>query len=192
MGDAVWISMITGTTGVVSGLLGYGVSRGQLNLEGRRVDAESQSDQRTQQRETIAARRDLYLEYLSTVDETWKNLMGPDLGPLDWHEWWSRYSEVDNRVELLGSDSVQSATYPLWSALDRLATRVTQEKPEDVERPVWARRVWAEMGEDVNDKRADVMAAMRIDVGSADTDKRNQHDRQQRGSQEAPTGIEPV
>jgi hypothetical protein len=167
MGDAVWISLITGTTGIVSGLLGYGVSRGQLHLERRRIDAESDSEQRKQLRETIASRRDLYLEYLSVVDETWKRLTRPDLEPLDWHEWWSRYSEVDNRVELLGSNSVQTATYPLWDVLNRLGSRVMKERPDEIELAPWAVQVWSEESERFNSKRADVLAAMREDVGSA-------------------------
>lgn len=159
MSDVVLTTGITGLTAVLSGLLGYGAARGQLLVEARRLDHEIQNSGLGE----LEKRRDLYLEYMAVIDSSWKVTRRPEhLNHEEIEKWWDAYNEVDNRVELLGSDRVHKATYPLWRVMATLRGSLRDAKREELNEV--ANRTWEEISDSYSDTRDALVKAMREDM----------------------------
>lgn len=162
MSDVVLTTGITGLTAVLSGFLGYGAARGQLLVESRRLDHEIQKSSIVQQEK----RRDLYLEYMAVIDSSWKVTRRPErLSHEEIERWWDAYNEVDNRVELLGSDRVHKATYPLWKVVASLRGAL-QEAGQDELNEV-AEKTWQKISDAYSETRDALVRAMREDMKAA-------------------------
>lgn len=157
--DAIWTSLITGSTGVLTGFLGYGAARLQPMLEARRLGMERDRADRD-------SRRALYLEYLAAIDEV-SRAHHDDTATPEWHsDWWNRFENVDNRLELLGSSQVRRASYPLYNRLTDLWNHVRREASRSGDQTY--QQIYdthfGRVQDSLTEHRREMVDAMRLDV----------------------------
>ncbi len=184
MSDTVLVAIVTASTGLLSGMLGYASARAQLGLEAARLEREGQTEAEAKLAAAVAARQTLYIEYLNTLDR-WHGLVA-NFEIDEWNEWSEEYQRVDNRVELLGSDDVRESTYPLHRAMTAMGDATVQarrtaeeqedfagleESKQDVRIADAVREVLPEHLPPILAARANVLAAMREDLGRSRGDK---------------------
>jgi hypothetical protein len=112
---AVLTSLITGGTGVLSGLIGYGTARGQRTIELRRLAGEERESEHTRRDRALEARRALYLDYMEAYDHFMGLYNEFDVTPQQVSERIAALRKRVNAVRLLGSQRVRLAVEDLYS-----------------------------------------------------------------------------
>jgi hypothetical protein len=104
---------------------------------------------------------------LTVVDEVTKAFLD-DGASAEWHtDWFARYSEVDNRLELLGSATVRIASYAVYNATLEITTgvrdpSVREGPPDDYQSEFDA--AYKDARDTFEQARAEMLDAMRDDV----------------------------
>lgn len=166
--DAVWTSAITGATGIVSALLGYGAARAQRLIELRKMESQEGAAAREAQERLREARHALYLDYLARMDALRPMLIPPQPDKPTQQEvleWWEAYVDADRRVEMSGHNGVRNATGPVYQVLDRITV---WEEPDPQGRI--RTRLLEEHWEEFNKARGALIISMREDVGPSEAD----------------------
>jgi hypothetical protein len=157
--DPVYSSLVTGTTAVLSGLIGYGAARGQRLLELRKLESEDSAARRKATADAKRERRDLYLAYLAEVDALRPMLLTREPTREELNEWWEAFLDAGRKLELSAVDRVCKATGPLYDLLNKATEWI---EPDAVA------RIKARLDDGVeplNKARGDVLDEMRADVG---------------------------
>lgn len=131
-------------------------------MEERRVAHEESVAEAERQDSLRAERQQLYLEYLGVIDQ-WSRILQRDFSRERWLQWWDQYNEVDNRVELLGSEAVRTATYTVFSAIHEMRKDADFEA-EDLDKEGW--RLSEQHGDAISEARQEILHAMRADLRS--------------------------
>jgi hypothetical protein len=163
--DVVIVAAITGATGVLGGFFGFQASRAQIAIEARKLDHEVSAREATFEKQAKEERRELYLEYMGAIDEAWKLVGRSPLTEAMYNSWWESYAVIDNRVELFAGGEIRDAAFPLWKVLNAYVKDVsTLAENSSVEKA--APEAWGRHADAVHERRADLLAAMRREVGA--------------------------
>jgi hypothetical protein len=162
--DPILASAVTGATAIFAGLIGYGTAAGQRRLDERRIEREERESDAARNDRLRDGRRDLYIEHLNVVDEAWK-VYQEDPTQERASAWWYHFNEIDNKLELLGSDSVRAASLAVFNALAAVRAEMDWGSPDASGEGV---RAYATHGPQVHQARQHLLDAMRTDLRAPD------------------------
>lgn len=131
MADVVWTTLITGTTAVLSGGIGWLSARGQTRVELQKLKQER--DPGTA--ENLKFRQDLYLKYIELADGVFRFISDGDDTFDGFMSAYKEFAKVDDEVELFAAASVVPCRKQMWGCLrnkllDGIQHELFREPPE--------------------------------------------------------------
>jgi len=173
--DVFWTGLFTFGGGLVGAAVSYATTHRQgdlqeqqLGLEEERHEAEVQSANRQHQERLLESRRALYLRYLKAVDEI-IHLPNSDLtSSEELGRPWTEFMQMDNELELSGSDGVRELSVDLFGILNEIAYRFTEILESDSK--AWPEDASAHMREvegRLREARQGMVSRMRDDLRSS-------------------------
>jgi hypothetical protein len=172
--DVFWTGLFTFGGGLVGGGAGYltarlqqAVQKQELGLEERRYETDQQDRRQARRDDLRERRRVLYLKYLGSFDALHTQLNGPELSPEELFEIWSSMIQVDNEIELLGSEAVKSAADNAADYFARLVGelyKIASNPARDWGAEAHELRRPDAMGQEMIEVREELLAKMRVDL----------------------------